>query len=155
MYTQSRLLYISLLATLLMESVSLVVLLLVWTGKAADERKETSRLFQTLSEVVNQNSLRIDANTEALLKYMQRTTIYLDKLQRDNPQIKVPKAAENRPLGAPLPTEKELERPKYEHPKADQPRPTPQIITKYKARPKPKPTPEPWYHNLFNPKSTR
>lgn len=157
MHSRPRLLYTSLFAMVLAGIVSLIILLFVLAGKASGERKAITQRFDGLGELVTQNSVRIAANTDALMAYMQRTTMYLDKLQRDNPQIKVPKAAENRSPGAPPPTDKELERPKYEHPKADQPTPAPitKTVVKYKARAKPKPTPKPAFRWPWQSQSTR
>lgn len=95
-----------------------------------------------------------DASDEQYIKYIKQTVDTWDKFQKDNPQIKVPKAPKPLPIGIPEPTAKELDRPKSEHPLADK---TPAPIIKrvpgpvrYKKRPTP--TPKPWY-NFF--KSTR
>jgi hypothetical protein len=72
------------------------------------------------------NSARIDANEKQQLDYIDRMVKTIDKLQRDNPRLRVPKAPEERPAGLPLPTEKELER----TPVSPSPTPVPRIIRK-------------------------
>jgi hypothetical protein len=85
---------------------------------------------------------------ESYLAYIKDMTAILDKMQRDNQQIKVPKGPEPRVPGSPARSDQELDRPKYEHPKADLPSPTPKVIIK-KVKAKPSPTPKPWWKNFL------
>jgi hypothetical protein len=104
--------------------------------------------------IAAKNTARLDAIQDGYINYINQVIALINKLQKDNPQIKVPKAMMPRPPGVPAPAESDLDRPKYEHPGAGvSPTPTTKTrtIIKYKTK-RPSPTPKPWYQFF---KSTR
>jgi hypothetical protein len=88
---------------------------------------------------------KVDAATKQNLDYIKAMVATWDKLARENPKIKVPKAPVLRPPGAPAPSDKDTDRPDPV-PKAEA-TPTPEVKTRtvIKWR-KPTPTPKPWWH---------
>lgn len=114
--------------------------------------QETSSIATQNSLALEKSELRQDADREQYVSYIETIARIIDKLQKDNPQIKVPKAAVFNPPGKEPKGDGDLDRPKYEHPKADLPTPTPRTKTVIKYKSKPKPTPKPWFQFF---KSTR
>ena len=104
-----------------------------------------------------QQKIAVDANTKQLLDFMgqwahtqqelsnwiQQNKQVQDKIWRDNPKLKIPKAP---PVPPGLPPAQVYSTP--------EPRPTPKIEYRTKVKRVRAPTPKPWY-NFFKPKSTR
>jgi hypothetical protein len=131
---------------------------LIFQGRTLSQQSQRNYLLaeSSLRESAKANA-RLEASDSLYMNYI-KTTVgqILDKLQKDNPQINVPKAPELRPPGLPLVNESDLERPKSERPKFT---PTPLPKAAWKAKPSLRgkksrgtPTPKPWF-NFF--KNTR
>lgn len=126
--------------------------------KGARQRKlnqdELVKKLNSMQDLGARNEAKIDASNDQLLGFMTRTTQYLDYLQTENPQLKVPKSKEPRAPNAPPISYGELERPKFEHPRFNSPTPAPKVIlqkgpVRYKTKVRP------WrWSDLFKPRSS-
>jgi hypothetical protein len=141
--------------TVIFSLVFLLVLFIAWISWGlARSAIISSKVASDANIIASTNSARLDAQQNQYIDYISQMITFIDKLQKDNRQIKVPKAIWPRPPGAPAPVESDLDRPRYEHPGAGV-TPAPQTktrtIVKYKTK-RPSPTPKPWYQFF---KSTR
>jgi hypothetical protein len=90
-----------------------------------------------------------DAQDQITVHYIQDTITAINKLQRDNPSVKVPKAPEIRLPNVPPPTSRELERPQPVATPSPTPQPAASHSLKKKARrtlSRPQPSATPWWH---------
>jgi hypothetical protein len=138
-------------------TVLVVLWLVVMTVRLQKQQNASLILSSDNYKMVLNNSSRMDARDKEYLDYIKRMVETWDKLQHDNPKLLVPKAPKERPVGLPPLTEKEMTRPKYEHPEAPAtlndggfatPTPTPKTKT-VKHKVKATPTPKPWYQKIF------
>jgi len=141
--------------------IGIVTGFLIWQGgKLAQAQERNYALAKSSLEESAKANAKLEAVDEIYMTYIKSTVgQILDKLQRDNPQLKVPQAPNPRPAGIPAASEAEMERPRHDLPPpatpqaAKTPAPTTRtrVVVKYR-KPKPTPKPKVWY-NFF--KQTR
>lgn len=120
--------------------------------KAIENHSQIQVQLAAYGKKSEENAAAVKATNDQLLNYIALQVKIINKLQKDNPDIIVPKGVIPLPPGLPQPSDKDLDRPKSEHPKAGKHSTTKTIIIK---QPKPKSTPKQFKWPWQSSKSTR